>query len=275
MCHAERGCSQPASDRLARNDADECIGCHMPKVSSFDIPHAASANHRIPRYAGAGNQLAARPAGTGQDTRRLVIFHRERMGAEERAEVERDRGVALCHDGPDGARVALPLLEAALAARPDDGTGWECKGYALGGLGRYNEALEAFRKALALEPGRESALVGAARLATKANRRQDAATYWRRAIAINAWRSDYHAELALEYFREGNWQASADCCRKALRLNSSGLKIRKLLVQCCLNLGDIAAARREFDSLLGFDPPDRADLLRSFSVQSRSGSLAP
>jgi tetratricopeptide (TPR) repeat protein len=167
------------------------------------------------------------------------------------------------------------LLEAALAARSDDVIAWESKGHALHSLGRNEEALAAFRKALTGEPGRESAVVEAARIAAMLDRLQDAAAYLERAIAINPWRSDYHAELALVYFRERNWQASADACQQALHFNSSWLKVRKLLVQCYLNLGRIEAARGELETVLGFDPPDRADLLRSFDVQSRSGSRAP
>jgi tetratricopeptide (TPR) repeat protein len=247
----------------------------MPKASSFDIPHAASADHRIPRHAGGGDRFLAQPESTGYNPRDLVIFQHERLDAGERAEVERDRGVALGRDGPEGARVALPLLEAAVTARSEDVTAWECKGLALGSLGRYQEALAALREALAREPGRESALVEAARVAGKLDRRQDAAAYWRRAIAINRWRSDYHAELAFLSFRDRDWQASADACREALRLNSTWLRVRKLLVQCELNRGDLAAARGELETVLGFDPPDRADLLRSFSLQARSGRSAP
>ena len=183
--------------------------------------------------------------------------------------------MALCREGARGARIALPLLDAALAARPDDARAWECEGYALGGLGRHGEALAAFEKALNIEPGRESALVEAARLAAKLDRRPDAAAYFERAIAIDPWRSDYHAELAFAYFHDRKWQASAESCRAALRLNSSSLKVRKLLVQCYLNLGKRGAARDELETVLGFDPPDRADLLRAFAVQSSSGSSAP
>jgi Flp pilus assembly protein TadD len=79
------------------------------------------------------------------------------MDAEALAEVERDKGVALARERPAVARVALRLLEAALARRSDDVTAWEAKGYALGGLGRNAEALTAMQKALAIEPDRESA----------------------------------------------------------------------------------------------------------------------
>jgi len=274
-CHADRGCSLPASDRLKQSRDDDCTGCHMPKASSSDIPHSASANHRIPRDASQGNPSAVTPGSTRRDGRHLVIFQRDLMDADDRAEAERDRGVALCRDGLEGARIALPLLDAALAVRPDDVTAWESKGHALGGLGRDDEAMAAFQRALTREPGRESSLVGAAYLAVKMDRRHDAAAYWQRAIAVNPWRSDYRAELALVYFHDRNWQASADACRETLRLNSSWVEVRKWLVQCYLQLGNVEAARSELETVLGFDPPDRADLLRSFSTQSRSGGSTP
>jgi tetratricopeptide (TPR) repeat protein len=217
----------------------------------------------------------AKPSSNRRDGRRLVSFHKELLDADAQIEVERDLGVALCRDGPEGARAALPLLEAALAARSDDIAAWEAKALALGSLGRNDEALVAFETALAQEPGRESALVGAAYLTVKMDRRKDAAFYWRRAIMANPWRSDYRAELALLYLRERNWQASADACRETLRLNPSWVEVRKWLVQCYLQLGNPEAARGELETVLGFDPPDRADLLRSFSAQSQMHSRTP
>ena len=62
-CHSERGCSLPASDRLERSSDDDCTSCHMPRAGSFDIPHSASANHRIPRRTGAEGRLDSTPTG--------------------------------------------------------------------------------------------------------------------------------------------------------------------------------------------------------------------
>ena len=86
----------------------------------------------------------------------------------------------------------------------------------LGQLGRDDESLAAFQKALAWEPTRESTLVAAAYLTTKMGRRQEAAGFWQRAIAVNPWRSDYHAELAHVYFYDGKWNAAAAACRDTL-----------------------------------------------------------
>ena len=271
VCHGERGCSLPAAVRLRESPGDDCTGCHMPRTSSSDIVHAASTNHRIPRRQSPEDVLA----NTKRAGQPLVAFHRALMVKDERNEIKRDIGVALCRDGVDSARTALPLLEAAVLAHPDDLAALEAKGLALRLRGRDDEALAAFQAVLAKEPGRESALVEAAYQAVKMDRRQDAASYWQRAVAVNPWRSEYHAELALVYFHDRNWQASVDCCREALRLNPSWVEVRKWLMQSELNLGHRDAARRELAIILGFDPPDRDELFRLFAVSPEATTKMP
>ncbi len=189
------------------------------------------------------------------------------MDERERAEVERDVGVglALCDDWTGSAAAALPLLEAALLGRPDDVTAWESKGIVLGRLGRREEALAAFRTALTREPNRESTLMHAAYQATFAGRREDAIAYWRRAIAINPWRELYHAELALLLSQVRDWRGATDESRAAIRLNPNRVQTRQLLVRGELHLKNLEAARKEFQTLLGFDPPNRDELIRWFA----------
>ncbi len=269
-CHADRGCALPSPVRLSKSRDDDCAGCHMPRARSSDIIHAAATSHRILRHAELPDRSAV-PAGEATVEPRLVVnFHRELMNERERAAAERDIGVAVCRDGPQGAAVAAPRLEAALAARPDDVAAWEAKGFALGQLGRGEEALAAFRTALTQEPNRESALMGAGYLASRGGRHQQALDFWKRAIAVNPWRSDYHAELASLQFQARDWPAATEACREALRLNPANLEVRKLLVRCYLRLQDPEAARKEFQTLLGFDPPDRDELIRWFTPLSRT-----
>jgi len=267
-CHAERDCRLPSAVRLGQSHDDDCAGCHMPRSRSSDIIHAASTSHLILRHADEPDRSSV-PAGESLGEQRfLVNFHRELMDERERAAAERDIGVALSRDGPQGAAVAAPKLEAALAARPDDVAAWEAKGFALGQLGRGEEALAAFRTALTRQPGRESALTGAGYLASRGGRRQDAITFWQRAVTISPWRSDYHAHLASLYFQAHDWHAAAEACRETLRLNPANLETRKLLVGCTLRLKGLQAARSEFQTLLKFDPPDREELIRRFAPLS-------
>jgi predicted CXXCH cytochrome family protein len=264
-CHADRGCRLPAADRLARSRNDDCAGCHMPRSDSSDVIHAAATNHRILRQADGDDRSPIGTADPRPGERPLVLFHRDLMDERGRAEAERDLGVALCRDGPEGAAVALPLLEAALAARPDDLAAWEARGFALGQLRRYDEGLAAFRTALDREPDRESALIGAADLAARGGRRDAAIADLRRVIALDPWRSAHYTDLASLCFRSRDWPAAAAACREAIRLSPTDAETRKLLVRCYLRMGDSQAARREFQTLLRFDLPDRAELIRWFS----------
>jgi Flp pilus assembly protein TadD len=264
-CHADRGCTLPVAVRSAQGQKNDCAGCHMPRAQNSDVIHAATADHRILRRPAAPQESPMRTQPPRPEDWRVVSFHAKLMNEAERASTHRDIGVALCRDGREGARYALPLLDAALAAHPDDLTAWQAKGVALGQLGRFQEGLAAFRHALEKNPDEEPVLTEAAYQAAVAGQRKDAIAYWRRAIAIDPWRSAYHAFLAPLQFQERDWQATAESCRRALQLNPAELDARKLLVRTYLRLGNREAARQELDVLLGFDPPGREELLRSFA----------
>ncbi len=268
-CHADRGCSLPVKVRLEPKGGDDCTGCHMPQAHSSNNIHVATTNHRIPRRA--DEQLPSAPPGNARPRagRTLVNFHRGLMNDQERASAERDRGIALCREGRAGAAAGLPLLEVALLTRPDDLPAWEAKGEALGLLGRPEEGLAAYRVSLSRDPSRETALGGAGKLAFRSGRYREAVSLWQQAIAINRWRSDYHAELALAQLQLRDWRGAAGSCKEVLRLNPAFVDVRKWLIRCYLHLGDTESARSELQVVLGFDPPDRDELLQLFGAQTR------
>jgi hypothetical protein len=262
-CHADRGCRLPASARALRTGGDDCVGCHMPRSSSSNNTHVATTNHRIPRHASGESTPPGRTEPPVRAGPSLVNFHRDLMSVQERALTERDRGIALCRGGGRAAaEEALPLIEAAVAALPDDIPALDCKGELLGLLGRPEQGLAAYRLVLAKDPTRQTAIEGAAALSSQLGKHQDAVTYWQQAIAIDPRRSGYHTELAREELRLHHWRQAALASQTALRLNPSSLQVRKWLVQCYLHLGDPQSARREIQTILGFDPPDREELLR-------------
>ncbi len=272
-CHAEKGCRLPASERALRSGGDDCIGCHMPRSSSSNNTHVATTNHRIPRREPDESTPPGRTEPPGRAGPSLVNFHRDLMSNQDRALTERDRGIALCRGGgPGAAAEALPLIEAAVAARPDDIPALDCKGELLGLLGRPEQGLAAYRMVLAKDSTRQTAIEGAAALSSRLGKHQDAVTYWQQAIAIDPRRSGYHTELAREQLRLRHWRAAAEASQTALRLNPSSLQVRKWLVQCYLRLGDPQSARREIHTILGFDPPDRDELLRLLETPAPSPS---
>jgi tetratricopeptide (TPR) repeat protein len=265
-CHREQGCQLPAQTRIAQRGSDDCVGCHMPRSESSNNPHVATTNHRIPR---AGSEARNAPLHDAEAAAATVLvnFHRDLMSPEERASAERERGIALCRlGGATAAMQALPLLEAALAAHPDDLPALEAKAEALGRLGRPADGLAACRLALAKDPSRQTALENAANLAGLAGRYPEAIAYWKKAIAVNPWRCDYRAELALAEAATRDWKATADACRDALKLNPFVLQVRRRLLQSYLHLGDRDAAAAELGIILGFDPPDRDELSRMLTA---------
>jgi Tfp pilus assembly protein PilF len=276
-CHADRGCSLPAPVRLARSRDDYCAGCHLPRARSSDVFHGVTTDHRIPRRAAEAEQSPPidRPSRDVED--HVVLFHRNLMDERERAAAGREIGVALARsfEWRESAAAALPLLDAALSARPDDARAWECKAVALARLGRHDESMDAFRAALAREPNRETALADAAEYAFAAGHRDLAIAYWRRLITLSPWRAVYHAQLANALFEARDWREAAKESRAALGLNPADLATRRLLIRCELRLNDRPAALKEFQTLLDFNPPDKAELIRSFAPLARAGGGGP
>lgn len=264
-CHADKGCTLEPASRRSVSAEDSCIACHMPRVSTTDIPHLATTRHDIPRHREAHDEPSPDERTSRPDGTPLVLFHRNLMSPEEQAATNRDLGLVLCLMGKKGAFEALPLLEAALAAHPDDVEAWEAKGYSCATLGRAEVGLAAFEKALGLAPRRESTLVGAGFFADRLGRGDQAISYFQRAIAVDPWRSDYHAAAALPLLEAGRVKEATEACRRALHLNPANSQARVVLIRCAYKAGSIPQARAEFEILLKFDPPDREGLIRWFN----------
>jgi tetratricopeptide (TPR) repeat protein len=265
QCHEKTACRFPAQARLAQSGGDDCVACHMPRGASSDNPHVAITDHRIPRtrQEGSNAHAAERPS---DGTSALVNFHSELMSPAELEAAERERAIVLAQTGnKNAAAQALPLIDAVLTARPDDLPALDAKAAVLGRLVRPADGLDVCRLALTRDPRRASALEGAAYFARLTGQSQESIEYWKRAIAVDPWRFDYRGELAFAEAANRNWKAAALTCREALRLNPFVISVRRRLLQSYLHLGQREAARAELEIILGFDPPDRYDLLRMFT----------
>jgi tetratricopeptide (TPR) repeat protein len=265
-CHADRGCALSPLERNERGNEHDCIFCHMPRVPTSDVRHLATTLHSIPRDRERARAQTAAGSSQPIDGNALVPFHRDRMSARRRADADRDLGVALRQRGRRGATKALPLLSRALSDHPDDLLARESFAFALWGLGRDREALETFETVLRAEPNRESALEAAALLAGDLGTPDAAVSYWRRAIAVDPWRSSFHAELAGQLVRLNQWPEAVSAAERALAINPASVKARLAQVAASHRAGNSAEARARFDSLLGFDPPDREAIIRWYEA---------
>ena len=121
-----------------------------------------------------------------------------------------------------------------------------------------------FEAVLEHSPARESTLVSAAELAGTLNRSGRAVALWRRAIAVDPWRSDYYADLAQQLVERGRVAGSTRCLGPGASSQPRQSHCRIAQIVATFRSGSPQDARALFDTLLEFDPPDREDLKRWF-----------
>jgi tetratricopeptide (TPR) repeat protein len=269
-CHTEKSCGLELVLRRKRNPSDNCIACHMPNVASSDVAHTAITDHRIVRTSDMKDVFKET---TGTEEYPIIPFNEDSLNFSS-VDRQRDLGIALVEfaskqPSPKWGQLAAPLLDQSLSHWPDDVLAWEDRGYAWVLQGRSQEALEAFEAALRRSPNREKSLFGAALTAAQIGRVDEAVKFWEKAIALNPWNWVYHDEVAKLYADRQDWRNAAEQCQEALKLNIAAWDTRKLLMKCLLRLRQNTQARREFEILLGFEPPDPEALRRWFAEESK------
>jgi predicted CXXCH cytochrome family protein len=281
QCHETNGCALPLAQRQSRGNGGDCIACHMPRSAVASIPHTAETDHRIPRGASGPVAEVEPRAGGLPEQLRPRDYHWEFMSDEERQDGARDLGVALesvariVRGSPQLARVAateaLPLLEAAVRARPDDLAARESLGYALEVVDRREEAIRAYETILRIKPGRESTLHSSARVLAQSKRPDLASQTLQKLVAANPWRSKYRLAMANACYQSGEWPGAIAACREALRLNPELFEARSLLVESYLRSHEPDKADAEFQTLLRFYPASREVWQQWYKEQKQAG----
>ncbi len=272
-CHERKQppCSVPEAERRRTSPEDSCIQCHMPAYPTSDVVHAASTDHRIPRRPGAADA----PADGSRARSPLTRFHRDRLDPAD-PEYRRDLGLALAQlSGPGEASEdvdthdAGALLDEAVKNFPDDAAAWEAKGQLAVYRNRLADGLAAFEACLAVAPGRERALLGAAWTAQNLGKADAALAYWRRAVAVDPWSALARGNLAALLAARGEWGEARTQCDEWVRLRPENTDARKLRIRCLLQVGDRAGSEAELTTLKGLQPGSEADLDFWFRRQQR------
>ncbi len=182
-CHADKGCSVPIAQRLAKHKDDSCIACHMPAFSASDVTHVSSTDHRIPRKPRAKSDTP--PAlKTGPIADLVSVFERHRGKAD--PELARDWVVA----GGLSARRGRPLQRSLLsefeaAIRRDPGDVAAKTQYALELISQRaaDKAVPLLEDVLARQPDYEDALFAFAIACGEVKRGKDSVAAWRKLVA--------------------------------------------------------------------------------------------
>jgi Tfp pilus assembly protein PilF len=275
-CHQHSDCTAPLAQRKARGDS--CFACHMPRFQTADIAHTAATDHRIlarPQAGGSkkGRDNSPQSAKAGELGLPLKLFHRQRPGPLDE-ETSRDLGIALVTEMLQGkldpvlydAR-ALGLLEAATQSHPDDVEAWLAQAKASMLRQEWRVALTAFENALRQQPDAEEAVTGAAAMAGKAQALDHAVEYWRRAVTMNPWMSQYRANLAALLADQGQWRQAREQGEAWLRLDPESVAARLLRIRWLLRDGQRDEAGREFGRVAALGPPNLERLRSWFTRQ--------
>ena len=137
-------------------------------------------------------------------------------------------------------------------------------------MDRKSDALAAFGGALARQPERELTLTYLAVLTAAMGRREEAITYWQRALAVNPWCSQYHFRRASLLAERQDWQKALAEAEAASQLNPAAQEMRLLRIACLLRTGQPDRARGELDALIATHSGERERLLRWFDEQLHS-----
>lgn len=267
-CHepSTSDCALPIDRRMVDGE-ENCIACHMPRASTTDVQHVATTIHAIPRTA----EPVSTPPASNPDSAPLVPFHRDLMTREERQATGRDLGVALRHRGRAASAIALPLLKTAVEAHPDDLLARESLGFALWGLKRTDEALTVFQDVLGRSPRRESALEAAALAAAERNQPALSIGFWDRAIAVDPWRSSFHAERASALLSLNRWDEALESADQALKRDPSNGLARRARITAELRRNQPDRALAEFQVLQELEPDNRPALERWYASLAATG----
>ena len=275
QCHRETDCGLTVARRREKSPKDNCLTCHMPPFNSSDIAHTALTNHRIPRTPEADAEPAERPI-LRRGESPVLHFHQDILDLPqaERDRDLALAYVDLCRRHPQARPLfiasGINLLESAVKAHPDDLFALEGQAMLFSFQGQNEEALANYEAVLAQVPYRESALSGAAYDAEALGRAEDAIAYWRRALAVNPVNARYHYVLGSFLADRRDWPGAIKECEAVLRLNPFTVEARRVLVACLIRFGDRVRARTEFEKLSACSPEDQqAALYEWYSEQLR------
>lgn len=206
---------------LARHPApaEDCAGCHMPRLASSDIAHTSFSDHRILR----------RPRDSGGAAPQELVAWREPAAAY----AQRNRGLAYVSVGERDQAAALlnegfRLLAALDPVSSPDPDVLSALGLVLLRKDRAADALRMFDGAARIDPSARNILnLGVAQ--DRAGQTAESIRSLERAIELDPSLERAYGLLAEIHGREGQVQRRREVLERYLRFNPQGLGARQAL----------------------------------------------
>jgi Tfp pilus assembly protein PilF len=150
---------------------------------------------------------------------------------------------------------AIQQLERAVKIAPEFAAAWNELGTVSYRLKRYTEAEANFRKAMDLDPGRFDPIVNLGGVLLNLNRPQEAFKYNTFAIGQRPKEPLANAQMGLNYFMLGNYDAALSLLKEAKARDASHFSYPQLYIaEIYLLRGDNSAAIAELQDFLNRHP---------------------
>jgi Tetratricopeptide repeat/Cytochrome c554 and c-prime len=220
-CHTRSApdCSAPAKQRQAARD--DCVSCHMKAKTLATVQHAAQIDHTIPRIPG------EQASPVVPDDASLIPFPGSTAGDRELGLAY--AGEALPRNNPSWGKRAIPLLESAAEAHPDDAAVSEQLAQLYDRMGRNDDACKLFAKASQQRATGAGALVNLGACQAQQGEFASAVASWTEALVRNPGLEEARLNLAVAQFRLGNTAAARANLQKALEFDPFLQRARELL----------------------------------------------
>ncbi len=222
-CHARDACSRKPDSSSVAHRENNCIACHMPKRPVVESAHVTFTDHRILRNPKADFGL---PQSDGTRLRLILPVEMDDPVVATRnlgfayAELASSTGRREHH------RKAVETLQPLVGTSAAEAVFWQTLGEAQLASGETAQAEEAFRQAVALDPGSASANYSLGYLFQLRGNAPEAIQAYRRALKADPYKAEALGNLAAAYSKMGERDAAAKALDEALRLEPGNLRWR-------------------------------------------------
>jgi len=209
-------CMQCHGDGFAQKHHPEnpnCVGCHMPSVSTTDITHTEVTDHRILR------RTAQKPETLVSQSNDLEPF----PATTETKDDWRDLGLAyeslVEHGNSELSGKAEKMLHSAREQNPSDAPVLTALGYIAQRRGDLEKSRAYYEQALRSDADEQDAAANLAVIEAGEGRLRDAVSLWQKVFQRAPWRSQIGINIALGYCAAKQYQHAAAYVNRVLEFN--------------------------------------------------------
>ncbi len=275
-CHSPHGPSRgtaaecstchPTVTGHPERDTRDCAACHMPKRRTEDVVHVAMTDHKIVRRPPPGDLVAQRREKTDAEQTYqgavIQVYPAPEPADEIMTAIAQVREKANLEAG-------IRRLEAALRKQPPRSLEAPFElGQALKAVGRNEDAIKAYRKAIEADPGYPQPWNNMANLLAAAGQRTEAIEAYRRAIAAAPWDAEIRVNLGLTLLDDDRVEEARQAFAGAVAANPSSAEAQANLGAMLLLMGQKAQAQVHLETALALDP-NHAKARGNLAIASR------